>query len=118
MPNGDIVLAFDKPNVDILGEKLILKNYLVTQNYEISKENYFCTERNNSLAAALDFKEKQLALVEGENRVLAAREQFYNDHTNTLTKAVESEKKKTNRWKAGAAAGIVLGLVGGVLIAQ
>lgn len=118
LPNGDLVLCFTKAQVDVIGEKLILKNYLVNQNYEITKENYLCRDRCDALAEALDLQKVEVAIVENENKKHAGREKYFNDRVSSLEDAISKEKKTNKILKIGIPTGIIAGLVGGFLIAK
>lgn len=67
-PSGDTLLGFNSQHVDILGEKLILKSYLIQRNYELVQLNTFCTERCNALAEALDERKEEVAALDDQIR--------------------------------------------------
>jgi len=86
-PSGDTLLGFNSAHVDILGEKLILKSYLVQRNYELVQINDLMTQRCNALSSALEDRMEEVAKIDDELRLTTMRLQ-------TLNLQIEDQEKK------------------------
>jgi len=118
-PSGDTLLGFNSEHVDILGEKLILKSYLVQRNYELMQLNDLMQSRCNALSSALEERMDEVAVLDGEIALCEQRIQSLNNEIERLDKAVQREERRKKFWKVAAISegGILLLVVGGVLLA-
>jgi predicted nucleic acid-binding Zn-ribbon protein len=113
------LLGFNSEHVDILGEKLILKSYLVQRNYELMQLNDLMQSRCNALSSALEERMDEVAVLDGEIALCEQRIQSLNNEIERLDKAVQREERRKKFWKVAAISegGILLLVVGGVLLA-
>jgi hypothetical protein len=118
-PSGDTLLGFNSEHVDILGEKLILKSYLVQRNYELMQLNDLMQSRCNALSSALEERMDEVAVLDGEIALCEQRIQSLNNEIERLDKAVQRAERRKKFWKVVAISegGILLLVVGGVLLA-
>ena len=118
-PSGDTLLGFNSEHVDILGEKLILKSYLVQRNYELMQLNDLMQSRCNALSGALEERMDEVAILDGEIALCEQRIQSLNSEIERLDKAVQRSERRKKFWKVAAIGegGILLLVVGGVLLA-
>jgi len=117
-PSGDTLLGFNSEQVDVLGEKLILKSYLVQRNYELMQMNDLMTSRCNALSSALEERMEEVALLDGEISLCSQRISGLNSEIDRLTKAVARQERRKKFWKTVAVveAGAVAVLTGIILI--
>lgn len=101
-PTGDTLLGFNSEQVDKLGEKLILKSYLVQRNYELVQLNDLMTQRCNALASALDERKEEVANLDHQITLCQQRIQSLDAEILRLQKIIEKEKRRKIFWKAVA----------------
>ncbi len=116
-PSGDTLLGFNSEHVDILGEKLILKSYLVQRNYELMQMNDLMSARCNALSRSLEERMEEVAVLDGEISLCTQRIQSLNSEIERLTKAVARQERRKKFWKVVAMAeGGALLVLGGALL--
>jgi len=113
-PSGDTLLGFNSEHVDILGEKLILKSYLVQRNYELMQLNDLMQSRCNALSGALEERMDEVAILDGEIALCTQRIQSLNNEIERLNKAVQRAERRKKFWKVAAIGelGFLLALAG------
>ena len=87
----------------MLGEKLMLKSYLVQRNYELVQLNDLMTQRCNALASALDDRTDEIAVLDGEIRLCAQRIQSLEGEISRLEKEVKRQERRKAFWRTVAA---------------
>lgn len=117
-PSGDTLLGFNSEHVDILGEKLILKSYLVQRNYELMQLNELCSQRCNALSGALEERMDEVAVLDGEIALCSQRIQGMNNEIARLEQLVKKQDRRKKFWKALAIGegGLLLVALGALLI--
>lgn len=83
--------GFTRPQTEKIAEKLIIKDHLVVQNYELRVQVEDLTEKVEALQQVVDQKSTQIAKLESEVRITTGQaEQF---------KALHGEKKaEAEKW--------------------
>ena len=117
-PSGDTLLGFNSEHVDVLGEKLMLKSYLVQRNYELVQLNDLLTQRCNAMAGALEERREEVAVLDGEISLCEQRIQSLNSEIDRLNREIKRQERRKNFWKtlSAAAGGALLLLIGGIVL--
>lgn len=117
-PSGDTLLGFNSEHVDVLGEKLMLKSYLVQRNYELVQLNDLLTQRCNAMAGALEERREEVAVLDGEISLCEQRIQSLNSEIERLNREIKRQERRKNFWKTLSAAegGALLLLIGGIVL--
>jgi chromosome segregation ATPase len=88
---NDTVAGFTRPQTEKIGEKLVIKDHLIVQNYELSKQVEKLTEKVEALQGAVDQKNTQIAQLEADVRNTTGQMEQY--------KALHTEKKQeADKW--------------------
>lgn len=114
------VLGFNEPQVDILGQKMILKDYLVGRNYELDKQVKDLQEQVISLKNANSLKGDEIAQLEYEVRISVGQaEQYkalYAEKKEEYNKYYSKYEKERSRKKVWRGTTFALSLVTGAFI--
>lgn len=98
-PDGDTLLGFNSAHVDALGEKLILKSYLVQRNYELVQLNDLCKARCDALASAVQYKDDQIAAIDYQIRMSEGKIEFLNNRIKEQEDRINRETRRKKFWK-------------------
>jgi hypothetical protein len=101
-PDGDTLLGFNSNLVNKLGEKLVLKNYLIERDYEMTKLLDLNRQRSDALAIALDMREKEVSELDGQIRIQEDKIRFLDELIKVKEKEVKTMERKKNFWKVMA----------------
>lgn len=88
---SDTVAGFTRPQTEKIAEKLIIKDHLVIQNYELSTQVEKLAEKVEALEQVVDQKNTQIAQLEADVRNTTGQMEQY--------KALHTEKKQeADKW--------------------
>jgi len=98
-PDGDTLLGFNSEQVTKLGEKMVLKNYLIERDYEMTKLLDLTRQRSDALAKALDMREKEVSELDSQIRTQEEKIRFLDDMIKFKEKDLKKMELRKNFWK-------------------
>lgn len=114
------VIVFDESQEAQLGVKVIERNYLIGQNFELKYNLKELEEERDGLLSQKDMNTKVIAQLEADIRLLKGQVQFYEDTIRAKDKEIKSLEKSI-KWqkfktKAAAVVGVAVGVAVTVLV--
>lgn len=86
-----------------MGEKLILKDYLIGRNYELERINKELKEKCEAQAQVIDLFERQVATIEWKERIATELQASYKEYFERYERLYKIEEKKKRKWRTAAA---------------
>lgn len=99
----DTLIGFSLPQTDILGEKLILKNYLIGRNYELERANEQLKSHNQTQKEAIESLQSEVSKAEGKERLATELFGSYKGYYERYKGLYEAEEKSKRIWRTVAA---------------